>query len=179
MSVRAELVRLGLRWFLKPTNRPGVTIARRREQTGRFVRWVPRPPADAESVCGELGGVAVLRVATPLSDPFRHILFLHGGGYVTGAPELYRHMLWRVAAAAAARVTAVRYRLAPEHPFPAALDDALAAWRGLLAEGMDPRHAAVMGDAAGWRCAWACGCAMRGSRCRPRSSPCRRGPTSP
>jgi epsilon-lactone hydrolase len=149
MSLRAELVRLGLRWFIKRTSHPRVTITRRRQQIGNFQRWVPLPPRDTETVPGMLGGVSVLRVATRLSCPERHILFLHGGGYVTGSPELYRHLTWRFAAAAAARVTAIRYRLAPEHPFPAALDDAVAAWRGLLAEGVDPRHTAVIGDSAG------------------------------
>ncbi len=59
------------------------------------------------------------------------------------------HLLWRIAAAAAARIAAVQYRLAPEHPFPAALDDALASWRGLLEAGADPRRAVFMGDSAG------------------------------
>src|SRR5918911_146407 len=149
MSVRAELVRLGLRWLLKPTSRPGVTITRRREQIGNFQRWVPAPPADVALRRGRLGGVPALSVATPQSRPDRHILFLHGGGYVTGSPDLYVHLLWRIAAAAAARVAAVNYRLAPEHPFPAALDDALAAWRGLLATGADPRRAVFIGDSAG------------------------------
>ena len=149
MSIRAEFVRLGLRWFLKPTSRPGVTITRRREQIGNFQRWVPAPPPGTEIARGELGGVPALHVATPQSRPDRHILFLHGGGYVTGSPDLYVHLLWRIAAAAAARVAAVQYRLAPEHPFPAALDDALASWRGLLATGADPRRAVFMGDSAG------------------------------
>ena len=59
------------------------------------------------------------------------------------------HLLWRIAAASAARIAAVQYRLAPEHPFPAALDDALASWRGLLEAGADPRRAVFMGDSAG------------------------------
>jgi monoterpene epsilon-lactone hydrolase len=149
MSVRAELVRLGLRWFLKPTSRPGVTITRRREQIGNFQRWVPPPPDDAEIARGSLGGVPALYVATPRSRPGRHILFLHGGGYVTGSPDLYVHLLWRIATEAAGRVAAVNYRLAPEHPFPAALDDALASWQGLLAAGADPRRSVFMGDSAG------------------------------
>jgi hypothetical protein len=103
MSIRAEFVRLGLRWFLKPTSRPGVTITRRREQIGNFQRWVPAPPNDAEIARGALGGIPALFVAMPNSRPDRHILFLHGGGYVTGAPDLYVHMLWRIAAAAAAQ----------------------------------------------------------------------------
>ena len=149
MSIRAEIVRLGLRWFLKPTNHPGVTITRRREQIGNFQRWVPQPPAHTETIADESGGVPVMRVRTPESDPDRHILFLHGGGYVTGSPDLYRHVLWRFAAAAEAEIAAVRYRLAPEHPFPAALDDALAAWRGLLDTGAEPSRTAFLGDSAG------------------------------
>src|SRR3954447_21039277 len=149
MSVRAELVRLGLRWFLKPTSRPGVTITRRREQIGNFQRWVPAPPGDTEIARGALGGVPTLYVATPRSRSDRHILFLHGGGYVTGSPDLYMHLLWRIAAESAARVAAVNYRLAPEHPFPAALDEALASWCGLLETGADPRRSVFMGDSAG------------------------------
>ena len=96
-----------------------------------------------------LGGRPALRVRSLASQPARQILFLHGGAYVTGSPALYRHILWRFAVAAEAQVAAIDYRLAPEHPFPAALDDAVAAWQGLLAEGADPRRCAVMGDSAG------------------------------
>jgi epsilon-lactone hydrolase len=149
MSVRAELVRLGLRWLMKPGNAPGVTIPRRRERIANFQRWVPQPPAEVEEEDGLLGGVPVLRVATPASRPDYQVLYLHGGGYVTGSPELYRHLLWRFAEAAGAQIAAIDYRLAPEHPFPAALDDALAAWLGLLTEGADPRRCAVIGDSAG------------------------------
>jgi acetyl esterase/lipase len=149
MSVQAELVRLGLRCLMKPGNRPALTIARRRQREANFARWVPRPPPGTEVARVDLGGVPALRVATPASLPHRHLLFLHGGGYVTGSPALYRHLLWRFADAAAARVVAIAYRLAPEHPFPAALDDAAAAWRGLLAAGADPRRSAALGDSAG------------------------------
>src|SRR6266567_537430 len=138
MSLRAELLRLGLRLVVKPGNSPRVTIARLRERTARFARRAPMPPAGTETLRGELGGIAVLRVATPSANPERHILFLHGGGYVIGSPELYRHITWRFASAARARVAAIDYRLAPEHPFPAALDDAVAAWHGLLDEGAEP-----------------------------------------
>jgi acetyl esterase/lipase len=99
-------------------------------------------PVDAGGVRGEL-------VATAASRLDRHVLFLHGGGYVTGSPALYRHFTWRIATAARARVLAIDYRLAPEHPFPAALDDVLAAYRWLLAGMADPQRTAVMGDSAG------------------------------
>lgn len=149
MSWRAECVRLGLRWLIKSTSRPGVTIARLRQKVGDLQRWVPAPPKEAKIVRGTLGGVPVLHVAMPQSRPDRHILFLHGGGYVAGSPDVYMHLLWRIAAAAEAQIVAARYRLAPEHPFPAALDDAIAAWRGLLETGAEPGRSAVMGDSAG------------------------------
>ena len=161
MSLRAEMVRLGLRWLMKPGNAPGVTIPRRRERIANFQRWVPPPPADVDEREGELGSVPALYVGTPRSRPERHVLYLHGGGYVTGSPDLYRHLLWRFAEAAGARVAAIAYRLAPEHPFPAAVDDAVAAWRGLLAEGTDPRRAAFIGDSAGGGLALALALAAR------------------
>src|SRR5260370_7896837 len=92
MSVRAELLRLGLRLFVKPSNSPRVTIARLRERTARFALRAPMPPAGTETLRGELGGIAALRVATPEANPDRHILLLHAGGYVIGPPQLYRHL---------------------------------------------------------------------------------------
>jgi monoterpene epsilon-lactone hydrolase len=77
------------------------------------------------------------------------VLFVHGGGYVTGSPSLYRHVTWRLAAAARAQLLALDYRLAPEHPFPAAIEDTVAAYRWLLGQGAEPRGVAVMGDSAG------------------------------
>src|SRR5882672_8248173 len=149
MSVRAELMRLGSRLFLKPRNGPDVTIAQRRRRLARLARWVAMPPAQTEVRQSDLGGIAALRIAAPGPRTNPHILFLHGGGYVTGSPELYRHITWRFAAAAGARLAAIAYRLAPEHPFPAALDDAVAAWHGLRDEGVDPRRTAILGDSAG------------------------------
>jgi epsilon-lactone hydrolase len=166
MSLRAEIVRLGFRWLLKPQRRAGLTIAQHRERIAKFQRWAPLPPRDCETVRSELGGIPVLRVAMPASRADCHILFLHGGGYVAGAPELYRHLLWRLAAAAAARVVAVAYRLAPEHPFPAALDDAAAAWRGLLAEAGNRHRIVVMGDSAGGGLALALALRLRDAAAR-------------
>jgi epsilon-lactone hydrolase len=97
----------------------------------------------------DAGGVAGWFITTPASRPDRDVLFLHGGGYVTGSAALYRHFTWRIATAARARVLAIDYRLAPEHPFPAALEDALVAYRFLVAGRTDPRRTAVVGDSAG------------------------------
>jgi acetyl esterase/lipase len=147
VSLRAELVRIGVRWFIKRRRRATVAAARRTIRAA--ARWVPRPPAGTEVRAVDAGGVPGELIATAASRRDRHVLFLHGGGYVTGSPALYRHFTWRVATAARAHVLAIDYRLAPEHPFPAALDDALAAYQWLLGGRADPQRIALVGDSAG------------------------------
>jgi epsilon-lactone hydrolase len=149
MSLQAELVRVWLRWSMKRSNHPNVTIAERRRRIAAYERWVPRPARGIEMLDRALGGIPALRVKGRGTQPERQILFLHGGAYVTGSPTLYRHILWRFAVAAEAQVAAIDYRLAPEHPFPAAVEDAVAAWHGLLDESADPSRSVVMGDSAG------------------------------
>lgn len=146
MSLRAEAVRLGLRWFIK---RPRLSVAAARAGIAAAQGWVPPPRAGTQVSKIDAGGVPGELIATPASRPDRHVLYLHGGGYVTGSAALYRNFTWRIAAAARARVLAIDYRLAPEHPFPAALDDAFTACRWLLGGKAEPRRTAVMGDSAG------------------------------
>ena len=149
MSVRAELVRAGLRWLIKRRNHRELTI----EQHRRFVtvaeRLVPDPPPETRTQAVDADGVRADMITTPESEADRHVLFLHGGAFIIGSPNLYRHLTWRIASAAHARVLAVDYRLAPEHPFPAALEDAFTAYNWLLTCGADPSRIAVMGDSAG------------------------------
>ena len=154
MSLRAELVRLGVRWFIKRRDRPDTTAQMRQWRTAAE-RLIPSPPAGTETIVLDAGGVPAALVATRSSRRDRHILYLHGGGFVTGSSSLYRHLTWRLAAAARARLLSVDYRLAPEHPFPAALEDAVAAYRWLLADGADSQRVAVMGDSAGGNLAFA------------------------
>jgi epsilon-lactone hydrolase len=142
-------VRLGGRWLLKHRGRNDVTIEQKRRRAAMAARLVPKPPAGTQTLAVDAGGVMADRVSTALSESCRHILFLHGGGFIVGSPALYRHVTWRIASAACARVLCVDYRLAPEHPFPAALDDAITAYRWLLAEGAKAQRIVVMGDSAG------------------------------
>ena len=79
----------------------------------------------------------------------RTILFLHGGGYLLGSCATHRHLASRIAIAADARVLVPEYRLAPEHPFPAAVRDAVAVYDALLERGVAPAALAVAGDSAG------------------------------
>jgi epsilon-lactone hydrolase len=95
------------------------------------------------------GSVAAEWVTAPDSDSSRAVLHLHGGGYTIGSIASYRSFTGRLARATRARVLSVGYRLAPEHPFPAALDDAVSAYRWLLDQGIAPSRIAVVGDSAG------------------------------
>jgi epsilon-lactone hydrolase len=148
MSLRAELVRLGVRLFVKRPQRQW-TVEDWRAGLRAMERFIPPPPSWTHTARIRAEGVTLDRITTPQSLPDRHVLYLHGGAYISGAPSYYRHFTWRVAEATRARVWVLDYRLAPEHPFPAALDDAVAAFRALLATGADPRHVVVIGDSAG------------------------------
>src|SRR6478736_1859903 len=105
------------------------------------------PDAKCEKV--EAGGVPAEFVAAPGIDAGRAVLYLHGGGYVIGSRENHRRLAYDISAASGARVLVIDYRLAPEHPFPAAVEDAAAAWRWMLAQGLDPKRIAIAGDSAG------------------------------
>ena len=95
----------------------------------------------------ELGGVGGEWVGVPGAT--RTVLYVHGGAYVGGDTRTYRNLAGRLAVRLGADVALVDYRLAPEHPYPAALDDAVAAYRALLDAGVDPARTAIGGDSAG------------------------------
>lgn len=85
----------------------------------------------------------------PGSDATRVLMFFHGGGYCSGSILSHRRMVTEAGRAAGSRTLAVGYRLAPENPFPAALDDALTSWRWLRSQNIAANHIAVGGDSAG------------------------------
>jgi len=85
----------------------------------------------------------------PGSDASRVLLFFHGGGYCSGSIVSHCRMVTEAGRAAGTRTLAIAYRLAPEHPFPAAYDDALTAWRFLQNQGIAASHIAIGGDSAG------------------------------
>ena len=74
----------------------------------------------------------------PSAAPGRVVLYLHGGGYVIGSPRSHRHLAAAIAGAAGASALLLDYRLAPEHPYPAAVEDAAAAYRWLLTRPSPP-----------------------------------------
>jgi monoterpene epsilon-lactone hydrolase len=95
-----------------------------------------------------LGGVPCVRVTVPGSTG-GVVLYLHGGGYVVGSANGYRGLAGEVGRAAGMDAVVAEYRLAPEHPFPAAVDDAVAAYRALLASGIAAGDVVLAGDSAG------------------------------
>jgi acetyl esterase/lipase len=109
--------------------------------------WPVADDIRLESV--DLDGVAGEWSLAPGSDAARVLLFFHGGGYCSGSIKSHRRMVTEAGRAAGCRTLAVEYRLAPEHPYPAAQNDALAAWRFLRAHGYAADRIAVGGDSAG------------------------------
>jgi acetyl esterase/lipase len=105
------------------------------------------PRADVTFESDTVGGVPGLWVQPASSRPDEALLHLHGGWFSAGSARAYRHLVGHIAARAGARAFVPDYRLAPEHPFPAAVDDALATYRGMDDSGI--RRIAITGDSAG------------------------------
>jgi acetyl esterase/lipase len=132
------------------TAKPGIDVARARALTSKRA-WSPKVPA----------GWHLLERYGPNDAPLRGewlspekpsgitILYLHGGGYYFCSPATHRGLVFPLATRSGARTFSLDYRLAPEHPFPAALDDALAAYRKLVADGVSPASIVIAGDSAG------------------------------
>lgn len=145
----AAVLRGVLRAILRPTFRAGLPFARQRRRLERIAaltlpaRGVTCGPASLGGVPGER--VVMRGNATPAGA----VLYLHGGAYCVGSPATHRSITTRIARLARAQVFAADYRLAPEHPFPAAVEDAVAAYRGLITAGSSPDRIAFAGDSAG------------------------------
>jgi acetyl esterase/lipase len=124
------------------------TVARMRAD---FEAWCERFPdeRDASLTRVTLGGVPAAWIGPPVAEGARSVLYFHGGGYSLGSARSHLALGKRIAFEARARVALAEYRLAPEHPFPAAIDDAVASYHGLVATGVAPEQIAVAGDSAG------------------------------
>jgi acetyl esterase/lipase len=121
------------------------------ETRANFEQMTTLFPVAADVKCEPVnaGGVKSEWVTAPGADANRAVLYLHGGGYVIGSINTHRDLASRISRAAKARVLLIDYRLAPEHPFPAAVEDSVAAYRWMLAQGLKPARIAVAGDSAG------------------------------
>jgi len=128
---------------------PDASIEHRRAQAAVFAANQPPPPAGLRIEPIELGGVPGEALAVAEDPTANLFLHLHGGGYVMGDPGGSRSFTAALAFATRARVVSLDYRLAPAHRFPAAVHDALAAYRALLDSGVPATRIAVGGESAG------------------------------
>jgi epsilon-lactone hydrolase len=136
-----------VRALLGAKPRPVGWAERRRRLDEVGAVWPVGEDVKLESV--DLDGVPGEWSIVPGADASRVLMYFHGGGYCSGSIVSHRRLVTEAGRAGGLRTLAVAYRLAPEHPFPAARDDALTAWRRLLKEGYPPKHIAVGGDSAG------------------------------
>ena len=136
-----------IRALLSAKPRPVGWAERRRRLDEVGTVWPVADDVKLEAV--DLDGVKGEWSIVPGADASRALMFFHGGGYCSGSIVSHRRMVTEAGRAGGLRTLAVAYRLAPEHPFPAARDDALTAWRRLLKDGCQAKHIAVGGDSAG------------------------------
>lgn len=166
MSWQAWLARMRLRQVFRRTPPPGITradyVQAVREAFDSQMKFIPGLPAGAQFSDVDSDGTRGAWLVAPGIEPVRTLYYVHGGGYVWGSPETHADLALRLSREMAARVFLPDYRLAPEDPFPAALDDAVAGWRWLLRQdGVEPTATVVAGDSAGGGLTLACLHALR------------------
>lgn len=145
----AGVLRSILRLAIGATFRPDLPVEKQRSRLRKVTRLTLPPRGtkfEASNSDGVLGEWATARGHERAALT---VLYLHGGGYCVGSPATHRAITGHLAARCGARVFAPDYRLAPEHAFPAAVDDAVASFRGLIAQGIAPHDVVIAGDSAG------------------------------
>ena len=129
-------------------NQADISVAEMRRRTDASARLLRLPRGfSIEKISA--GGVPAEWIIPPGAPADRVLLYFHGGGFLFGSLDSHRVLVARLAAAGGTRALLVDYRLSPEHPFPAAPDDCLAAYRWLVRSGFSPRRIVVAGDSAG------------------------------
>lgn len=123
------------------------TIAQQRTRQEKTAQYMP-VPRQVKCRAAEVNGVAAEWIEAPNPGP-GVILYFHGGAYNLGSVNVNRELIARLAVATRSRALAINYRLAPENPFPAALEDAVSAYRWLLEQGSDSSQIIFAGDSAG------------------------------
>jgi monoterpene epsilon-lactone hydrolase len=149
MSIRASLISFVIKHTLRKQFDELSDVQAMRDAMARSGALGGKLPDKVTIVPQAIGDIAAEWVTLENIDQNKVILYLHGGGYIVGSAEGYRDIAWRLAELAKCRVLFVDYRLAPEHPFPAAVEDATEAYRWLLEQGFDPKQIALCGDSAG------------------------------
>ncbi len=129
--------------------RKELPIPESRARSEKYARWIGRAPLHVQVEALQIGAVYTEWIIPPDADDRHVILYLHGGGYVSGSVAIHKLLCVELANATGVRILLPEYRLAPENPFPAALEDALSAYRWLLAQGFEAGNIVIAGDSAG------------------------------
>ncbi|MCH8179376.1 MAG: alpha/beta hydrolase [Proteobacteria bacterium] len=163
MSIQSFITNLVLRHQFKRQGRGPLNVDKARHMVNKMARRYPPPPKTITHTPVPAQPQHKLCAAEWLSvaHPQRTVLYFHGGGYFFCGLDTHRPTCSYLARTAQARVLSVDYRMAPEHVFPAAVDDAVAWWAELLRQGTDPRTVVFAGDSAGGGLALACMVAAR------------------
>jgi monoterpene epsilon-lactone hydrolase len=146
-SLRSRIIRFAIQNTNIMNGKHG-TVVETRRATDAAARWL-RPPGGVAIHSARSGGIPGEWIIPQDAPADRALLYMHGGGFVFGSLITHRALIARLANSAGTRAFSVDYRLAPEHPFPAALNDSLAAYRGLVENGIAPNRIVVAGDSAG------------------------------
>ena len=126
-----------------------ITIAKVREGMDQLGK-MGKLPKDVNCKPVIAGSVPAEWITTPNSESQKVVLYLHGGGYVAGSIASYRDLVARISSVSKARILILEYRLAPEFPFPNALEDSVAAYKWLVStENINPNNIIIAGDSAG------------------------------
>lgn len=148
VHVPLPAARLLVSRVVRPVLGTRLTPVRQRQVINALMR-VSVLPKGTRREATRIGDLPAERITTPASRPDRALLYLHGGAYLVGSPTTHRAVAAHLADSARAVAYVLDYRLAPEHPYPAAVDDALAAYRALLESGYSADRIVVAGDSAG------------------------------
>jgi monoterpene epsilon-lactone hydrolase len=146
-SQQIEMITQMLRERREQTS-PDISFTESRAMFEQMVALFP-PPEGVSSTPVDAGGIAGEWITAPGAGEEQTIYWLHGGGYCIGSINTHRALLAGISAASGARALAIDYRLAPEHPFPAAVEDAVGGYLWLLSSGVDPSQIIIGGDSAG------------------------------
>jgi monoterpene epsilon-lactone hydrolase len=146
LSLRSRFWRMLLRTTFKEQR---LTIAEERARAAKNARFMSRIPKGVKVEKIDIDGIRAAWIYPSNSEGEKVVLHLHGGGYVVGGIDSYQMMCGLMAQTLKTKILLPEYRLAPENPFPAAVDDALKIYRWLLVQGYQPGNIVISGDSAG------------------------------
>lgn len=160
ISRRARIIRAITAWYLKRIDARTADVSRTRKRFD-YLAGKLKPAKDVEIRADTVAGLPAEWLTPTEAKPDAVLLYWHGGAYLMGSSRSHRAMVSHIASSAGVRALVPEYRLAPEHRFPAALDDAQKLYRQLLADGILPSNIIVAGDSAGGNLAVAMLLALR------------------